>query len=174
MAGVTAFSWYKTRPSAGPLILGYPEAAAQSATLKGDPVKLDTAGRVLLAVDTEGETVEDLGGFYGFAAQDMSGTTDAIVKILLAQPGDIFAVSASAAGATRTVIRSDVGLRCSWIRSTVSGETTKSVLDVSDTTAKQLHFEIIDTLDAVGTVDGRYLARVSPTSWGIARATATT
>ena len=170
MAGVTAFSWYKTRPSAGPLILGYPEAAAQSATLKGDPVKLDTAGRVLLAVDTEGDSVASLAGFYGFAAQDMSGTTDAIVKILIAQPGDLFAVSASAAGATRTVIRSDVGLQCSWIRSTVTGETTKSVLDVSDTAATVLHFEILDTLDAVGTVDGRYLARVSPTSWGTPRA----
>ncbi len=173
MAGVTAFSWYKARPSTGPLIRRYPEAAAQSATLKGDPVKIDTAGRVLLAVDTEGETVEDLGGFYGFAAEDMSGTTDALVRVNIAMPGDLYAVSASAAGATRTTIRSDVGLRCSWIRSTVTDETTKSVLDVSDVTAKQLHFEIVDLLDAVGVVDGRYLARVSPTSWGIMRATGT-
>ncbi|KKL57854.1 hypothetical protein LCGC14_2231270 [marine sediment metagenome] len=171
MAGVTAFSWYKTRPSAGPMVIGYPEAAAQSATLKGDPVKLDTAGRVLLAVDTEGSSTPDRAGFFGFAAQDMSGTTDAIARVLIPTPLDLFAVSASAAGATRTVTRSDVGLRCSWIRSTVTDETTKSVLDTSDTTAAQLHFEIIDTLDAVGVVDGRYLARVSSVAWGIARAT---
>lgn len=169
MAGVHAFSWYKTRPSAGPLVIRYPVAAAQSATLKGDPVKLDTAGRVLLAVDTEGDDVASLAGFYGFAAEDFSGTTDTLAKVIVAQPGDIYAVSASAAGATRNVTRSDVGLACSWIRSTVSGETTKSVLDTSDTTASRLHFEIIDTLDAVATVDGRYLARVSSTSWGQAR-----
>ncbi len=170
---VYAFSWYKARPSTGPLVLGYPEAAGET-FVKGDPVKLDAAGRVLLAVDTEGDTVADLGGFFGFADGDASGTTDAEVKIILAQPTDIYAVSASAAGATRTVIRSDVGFQCSWIKSAVSGETTKSVIDVSDNTAKQLHFEILDTLDAVGTVDGRYLVRVSPTSYGIPRATATT
>ena len=173
MAGVYAFSWYKARPSTGPLVLGYPEAAGE-AFKKGDPVKLDAAGRVLLAVDTQGNTVPDLAGFYGFAGADASGTTDAIVKIVVVQPTDLFAVSASAAGATRTVIRSDVGLECSWIKSTVSGETDKSVIDVSDTTAKQLHFQILDTLDAVGTVDGRYLVRVSPTSYGIPRALATT
>ena len=169
MAGVSAFSWYKTRPSAGPLVIGYPEAASETFS-KGDPVKLDTAGRVLLAVDSEGDDVASLGGFYGFAGADASGTTDAIVKVVVAQPGDLFAVSASAAGATRTVIRSDVGLACSWIKSTVTGETAKSVIDVSDVTASRLHFHILDTLDAVGVVDGRYLVRVSPTSWGQPRA----
>ena len=169
MAGVQAFSWYKTRPSAGPLVLGYPEAAGETFA-KGDPVKLDTAGRVLLAVDSEGSSTPDRAGFFGIAGQAASGTTDAIAKVIIPTPLDVFAVSASAAGATRTVIRSDVGLRCSWIKSTVTGETAKSVLDVSDVTAAQLHWEIIDTLDAVGVVDGRYLARVSSVAWGIARA----
>ncbi len=168
MAGVHAFSWFKTRPSAGPLILGYPEAASETFA-KGDPLKLDTAGRVLLAVDTQGDSVASLAGFFGFAGQAASGTTDAIVKVVIAMPGDIYAVSASAAGATRTVIRTDIGLECSWIKSTVTGETTKSVLDTSDVAATVLHFQILDNLDAVGTVDGRYLVRVSPTSYGTPR-----
>ena len=169
MAGVTGLSWFKTRPSAGPLILGYPEAAGQTFT-KTSPVNLDTAGRVKLAIVTEGDSVASLAGFYGVAQSAASGTTDANLRVLIAQPGDIFAVSASASGATRTVIRTDVGLECGWILSTVTGETSKAVLDVSNTGATELVFQIIDTLDAVGTVDGRYLARVSPTSWGTPRA----
>ena len=169
MAGVHAFSWHKTRPSGGPMVIGYPEAAGET-FVKGDPVKLDTAGRLLLAVDTEGSGTPDRAGFFGIANQDASGITDAIVRVIIPTPHDFFAVSASAAGATRTVVRADVGLRCSWIKSTITDNTTKSVLDTSDTTAAQLHWEIIDNLDAVGVVNGRYLARVSSVAWGIARA----
>ena len=99
-AGVHAFAWYKARPSTGPVIRNYPETASQT-FVKGDPVKLDTAGRVLLAVDTEGDSVASLGGFLGIAAADASGTTDALVKVNVLDPSDLLAVSASAAGATR-------------------------------------------------------------------------
>ena len=171
-AGVHAFAWYKARPSSGPMIRRYPEAAAQT-FVKGDPLKLDTAGRILLAIDTEGNTVPSLNttGFLGIADADASGTTDALVKVVIITPDDLLAVSASAAGATRTVIRTDVGLKCSWIKSTVSGQTTKSVLDTSDVTSTRLFFEIIDNLDAVGVVNGRYLARVNTFGYGMARPT---
>ncbi len=149
MAGVSAIAWYKSAaPSSGPAVRRYPETAGQT-FVKGDPVKLDSAGRVLLAVDTET-------GPWGIANAAASGTTDALVSITLLQATDIYSASASAAGATRTVTRSDVGLQCAWIKSTVSGETTKSVLDTSDNGTSD-SFVIIDNLDAVGTVDGRYL-----------------
>ena len=155
MAGVHALAWYKpANPSTGPQVRRYPETASQ-AFFKGDPVKLDTAGRVLIALDTEGP------GVLGIANGDASGTTDALVGVTLLTLGDIVSASASAAGATRTVTRSDVGLQCSWIKSSVSGETDKSVLDASDTTTPT--WEIIDVLDPVGTVDGRYLARLIAT-----------
>lgn len=151
-AGVHAFAWLKpANPSSGPQVRRYPEAASQT-FVKGDPVKLDTAGRVLLAVDTEGP------GIHGIANADASGTTDALVSITLLTLGDLVSASGSAAGATRNVTRSDVGLQCSWIKSTITGSTTLSVLDTSDTTTPT--FEIIDVLDDVATVDGRYVARM--------------
>ena len=170
MAGVHAFSWYKARPSTGPMVRFYPETAGQTFT-KGDPVKLDTAGRVLLAVETEGQNStdgQDRGGFWGIAGADASGTTDALVKVVIATPEDLFAVSGSAAGATRTTIRTDVGQPVSWIKSTVSGETTKSVLNMSSVTDLNEHFLVVDLLDAVGVVDVRYLVKVNPVSWGVA------
>jgi hypothetical protein len=148
---VYALAWHKpANPSSGPQVRRYPEAATQT-FVKGDPVKIDSAGRVLLAVDTET-------GPFGIANGDASGTTDALVSVTVLTLGDILSASGSAAGATRTVTRSDVGLRCSWIKSSISGETTKSVIDVNDTTTPA--WEILDNLDAVGVTDGRYLVRL--------------
>ncbi len=163
---VSAFSWYKpANPSSGPQVRRYPEAAGQT-FVKGDPVALDTAGRVKLAVDTET-------GPAGIANGAASGTTDALVSVTLLTRADILAASSSAAGATRTVTRSDVGFKLSWIKSTVSGETTKSVLDNSDTAGDAGNlgpaFEIIDILDAVGVVDGRYLCRLGMGDWNSLR-----
>ncbi len=152
---VFAFEWVRSaHPSSGPQVANYPETAGQTFA-KGDPVKLDTAGRVLLAVDTEGP------GVFGIANAAASGTTDAALSVTLLTLGDILSASASAAGATRTVVRTDVGLQCSWIKSTVTGETAKSVLDTSDTTTPT--FEILDNKDAVGVVDGRYYCRMIAT-----------
>ena len=160
-AGVHALAWHKpANPSVGPQVRRYPEAASET-FVKGDPVKLDTAGRVLLAVDTEGP------GVFGLANADASGTTDALVSITVLTLGDLVSASGSAAGATRTVIRTDVGLQVSWIKSTITGQTTKSVLDISDVTTPT--WEIIDVLDDVGVVDGRYVARMIATV--VARAT---
>ncbi len=166
MAKVYALAWLKpANPSSGPQVRRYPETAGQTVS-KGHPVVLDSAGRVKLAVDTET-------GPFGLANGDFSGTTDALISVTIIGPGDLLVGSASAAGATRTVTRSDVGLKCSWILSTVSGETTKAVLDTSDTTGDSGNlgppFEIIDVYDAVGTVDGRYVFRLASYDWNQVR-----
>ncbi len=162
MAGVSAIAWYRpANPSGGPNIRRYPETAGQTVS-KGHPVVLDSAGRVKLAVDTET-------GPFGIAAADFSGTTDALLRVNILNHGDIYSASGSAAGATRTTIRTDVGAKVSWILSSVSGETTKAVLDFSDTTGDAGNvgpvFEVIDLLDAVGVVDGRYLFRLGNGDW---------
>ena len=127
MAGVSAIAWYKpANPSGGPNIRRYPETAGQTVS-KGHPVVLDSAGRVKLAVDTET-------GPFGIAAADFSGTTDALLPVTIITQGDLWIASGSAAGATRTVARTDVGLKVSWILSTITDNTTKAVLDFSDTT----------------------------------------
>ncbi len=143
-------AWVKTgKPSSGPFVRNYPEKAAMSAVKKGDPVILDTAGRVGSAADT--------GNVYGIAQEDFSGTTDDSRRILIAGHEDIFRASASAAGATRTVTRSDVGLRCSYIKSTISGQTDVMTIDTSDTSTPSI--EILDVRDDVGVVDGEYYFR---------------
>jgi len=142
-------AWVKTgKPSSGPFVRNYPEKATQTFK-KGDPVILDTAGRIGAAADT--------GSVFGVAAQDASGTTDTPIRVIIVGHEDIFRASASAAGATRTVTRNDVGLQCSYIKSTISGQTNVMTLDTSDTTTPAC--EIIDVRDAVGTVDGEYYFR---------------
>ena len=165
-AGVHAIAWLKpANPSSGPQVRRYPETAAQTVA-KGHPVVLDTAGRVKLAVDTET-------GPFGIVNATFSGTTDALIGVTVITRGDLFTASGSAGGATRTVIRTDVGLKCSWILSSVSGETTKAVLDISDTTGDSGNlgppFEIIDIYDPVGTVDGRYVFRLGAADWNSVR-----
>ena len=158
---VQEFAWVKSaQPSSGPQTDRYPEAAAQT-FVKGDPVKLDTAGRVLHAVDTEGP------GIFGIANGDASGVTDALVSVHIVTLGDVLRVSQSNAGAAQVSAQTLVGLQCSWIKSTVAGQTTKSVLDTADTTTPT--FEIINLRDAVGTENGEVYARMIATP--IARAT---
>ena len=143
-------AWVKTgKPSSGPFVKSYPEKAAMSAVKKGDPVVLDSAGRIGSAADS--------GNVFGIADQDFSGTTDTQRKVLIVGHEDVFRASASAAGATRTVTRSDVGLRCDYIKSTITGQTAVMTLDTSDTVTPAC--EILDVRDAVGTVDGEYYFR---------------
>ena len=146
---VYAMAWAKSgKPSSGPLVLTYPEDASQTFAV-GDPVKLDTAGQVLLAVDTEGS--------HGIAKRAASGVENTDIQVTLHNPDDLYTASASEAGATHTLAQSDVGLRCSYIKSTVTGETTKTVVDLSDTQADVL--EVVGLKDPVGTVDGRVYFR---------------
>lgn len=132
-------------------VYSYPEAASQSFKV-GDPVKLNSSGQVLLGVDTES-------GIFGIAWEDASGTTDNEVLILVLNADMIFSVSQSNAGAAQASAQSQVGLQCSWIKSTVSGETTKSVIDTADTTTPAFEIIGLDSRDAVGDTNGRVLVR---------------
>ena len=152
---VQEFAWVKSaHPSSGPQVIRYPEAAAQS-FVKGDPVKIDTAGRVLLAVDTEGP------GIAGIADEDATGTTDNRVRVTLTLLGDVLRASQSNAGALQASAQTQVGLQCSWIKSAISGETTKSVLDTADTTTPT--FEIIELRDPAGRENGEVYLRMIAT-----------
>jgi hypothetical protein len=132
----------------------YPEAAAQ--TFKKKDFVNTASGQVKLAVDTES-------GNFGLALEDASGTTDALVEILLINSSMIFSGTLSAAGAaTATVQATHVGLQCSWIKSTVTGETTKTVVDASDTTTPSLEIILLDPRDPVGDTNGRVYFRVLP------------
>lgn len=146
---VYAMAWAKPgRPSSEQATAYFPEKASQTFK-KGDPVMLDTNGQLLIAVDT--------GGSVGIAEEDASGTTNNLVRVTLHNTDDWYTASASEAGATHTLAQTDVGLRCSYIKSTITGETAKTVVDLSDTQADVLH--VIGLKDAVGTVDGRVYFR---------------
>lgn len=146
---VYAMEWSKPgRPSSGPDRAYFPVKSGQSFK-KGDPVKLDTNGQLLIAVDTEGSI--------GIADEDAPSTALELTSVILSNVDDWFSASASEAGATHTLAQTDVGLRCSYIKSTVTGETAKTVVDLSDTQADVLH--VIGLRDPVGTVDGRVYFR---------------
>lgn len=147
---VYAMRWAKPgRPSSGPDYGYFPKKASETFK-RGDPVKLDTNGEVLLAVDTEGSV--------GIADADAADfATAALVPVILHNIDDWYVASISAAGATATSAQTDVGLRCSYIKSTITGETTKTVVDRSDTQADVLH--VIGLYDPAATVDGRVYFR---------------
>jgi len=145
---VYAMEWTKSgKPSSGHLVQTHPEAAAQSFK-RGDPVKL-VAGKVTLAVDTEGS--------YGISKRDASGVTDTKIQVIVHNFDDLYTASLSAAGATSTLAVTNVGVRCSYIKSTITGNTTKTVVDLSDAQTDVL--VIVGLKDPVGTVDGRVYFR---------------
>ncbi len=163
---VYAMAWLKpANPSNGPQVRSYPEVAGQTVS-KGHPVTIDANGRVELGVESQT-------GFFGLALADFSGTTDALLRVNIVTQSDLFIASGSAAGATRTVIRTDVGAKISWILSTITDNTTKAVLDFSNTTGDAGNLgppvEVIDIYDPVGTVDGRYVFRVGQGDWNSVR-----
>jgi len=147
---VYAMRWAKPgRPSSGSDYGYFPMKSAE-AFKRGDPVKLDTNGQLLIAVDTEGSI--------GIADDDASNYAALDnVPVILHNVDDWYSASISAAGATATSAQTDCGLRCSYIKSTITGETAKTVVDRSDTQADVLH--VIGFLDPVGTVDGRVYFR---------------
>jgi hypothetical protein len=152
---VYAMAWAKSgKPSSGPLVLRYPEDASETFK-KGDPVKLGTDGQLTIAVDTEGSL--------GIAEQNASGTENTEIRVTVHNFDDLYTASLSEAGATHTLAQSDVGLRCSYIKSTISGETTKTVVDASDTQSDVL--VIVGLKDPVGTVDGRVYFKWLPTQF---------
>jgi hypothetical protein len=143
-------SWVKTgKPSSGPFAKVYPEKAAMSAVKKGDPVILDSAGRIGSAADS--------GSVFGIADQDFSGTTDTPMKVTVVGHEDILRASQSNAGATQASTQAMVGLRCSYIKSTITGQTAKMTVDTADTGTPSV--EIVDLRDPVGTQDGEVYFR---------------
>lgn len=146
--GVYAIRVAESAVGGNAFVREYPEAAAQTYK-RGDPVVLDTAGRVKIAVDT--------GDVFGIADKDAKGTTDTASPIIVIDDSVIFSASVSAAGATANSAQADVGLRCSYIKSTITGETAKTVIDTSDVT--NLNIDILDLYDAAATADGRYFFR---------------
>lgn len=143
-------AWAKTgKPSSGPFTKVYPEKAAMSAVKKGDPIVLDSAGRVGSAADS--------GNVFGIADQDFSGTVDTPRKVTIVGHEDILFASQSNAGATQASAQTQVGLRCSYIKSTITGQTAKMTIDTADTSTPSV--EIIGLRDPAGTQDGEVYFR---------------
>ena len=147
---VQEMTWGRTAaPPSGNHVIRYPEAAAQT-FVKGDPVVLNVSGQVLLAVDT--------GNIHGIADEDASGTTDNRVKVIVINPDtDVYVASQSNAGAEQNSAQTQVGLQCSFIKSTVTGQTTKTVLDTAD--VGNLNCEILELKDPAGTPNGEVYFR---------------
>lgn len=133
----------------------YQEEASQTFK-KMDPVTFDaTSKEIELAVDTTHSWV-------GFALEDASGTTGTEIQVLVVSQDMWFSVSTSAAGAAAATAYTDLGILCSFIKSSESGETDKTVLDLSDTTND--FFEIVDydRRDDLADTNGRYIVRPNP------------
>lgn len=133
-------------------VIQYPEDPSET-FVKGDWVKLDTDGQCLLAIDTES-------GLWGLALEDASGTTDNLLDILVVDDTMWFTASQSNAGATQVTVQTQVGLQCSWIKSTVAGSTTLTVVDTADTTTPDLEILGLDPRDPLGDNNGRVLFRI--------------
>ena len=148
---VFAIRWFRSTVGAEPYLDDQPQADSETFVV-GDPVMLDTNGQVLLAVDT--------GFTYGIALEAAANdTNNANVLFLVIQPTDLFTASQSTAGATQNSAQTQVGLKCSYIKSTISGSTTLTVVDTADTTTPSIEIVGLDTRDAPATVDGRVVFR---------------
>lgn len=150
--GVKAIQLYNPDERQAGSVYQYPEDPSETFKV-GDWVKLDTDGQVLLAIDTES-------GLWGLALAAASGTTDALVDILVVDDTMVFTASQSNAGATQITVQTQAGLQCSWIKSTVTGETDKTVIDTADTTTPDLEILALDPRDPVGDNNGRLLFRI--------------
>ena len=136
-------------------VFHYLEEASQTFKAK-DPVVLDaTSKEVELAADTNPEWV-------GFALEDASGTAGTEIEVLVVQPTMYFSVSVSTAGAALATAVTHVGTFCSFIKSTETGETDKTVLDIADTTNDFFEVVALDTRDEVGDTNGRVIVRPNP------------
>jgi hypothetical protein len=152
--GVNEIKLYNEDEKDAGLVTKGREKASQSFKA-GDFLSTDTNGVVRIAVDTES-------GLYALALEDASGTTNNEVDILLLDGTQLFTASVSAAGAAAATAITNIGLRCSWIKSTETGETAKTVIDTSDTTTPDLEIMDYDRRDELGDTNGRLVFRVIP------------
>ncbi len=148
---VFAMSWFRSTVGAEPYLDDQPQANSETFVV-GDPIMLDTSGQVIIAVDT--------GFTYGIALEAAANdSNNAKVLILVIQPTDLFTASQSTAGATQNSAQTQVGLKCSYIKSTISDETAKTVIDTADTTTPSCEIVGLDTRQAVATAEGRVVFR---------------
>lgn len=132
------------------------EEASQSFGKKA-PVVLDS-GELELVADTGASMI-------GLSLQAASGTTDTQIEYVLILSGaELWSGSSSAAGANShtTAITSLFADNVSFIASTVSGQTAKTVIDFSDTTNEWITTVAIDPRYTLGDTGGRYIFRWNP------------
>jgi hypothetical protein len=159
---VHTVKWVKNNNGTPARIQTYPEAATQTFK-RGDFVVWDTSDEKLkAAVDT---TVAAI----GIADQDASGTTSTLIHVLVPQPGDIFSATISSAGANGTAHHDlkTVGKNYSWLKSTESGETTKTTIDIADTSNAWVTIVDLDPRDAAATSGGRVLFTILPAVYDV-------
>lgn len=147
---VQAFSWVKSgKPSSGPWVEKFPEDTGMTFK-KGDPVKLAAAdGRLEDALEAE--------NFMGIADQDASGVVDTEIRVTMLTPSDILRVSVSTAGAELASAQSQAGEAYGFLKSVVSGETDKTVLDIAD--VANACFELVTFRDPIGRANGEVHVR---------------
>lgn len=136
------------------LVFSYPEEASQTFKLKA-PVLFDaTSGEIEIAVDT--------GFHFGLALEAASGTTGTLIDVLISTSIQVVAGTLSDAGATVITAVTDVGREYSYILSTVTGETAKTVVDQADTTTPSCLIIALDPRDPTGDNNGRVLFMWNP------------
>ena len=118
-----------------------PETAAQTFKV-GDPLVLDGAGRIKLAVES--------GSTPFVALEDASGTTDNEVLVMMVEEGQIWSINLSNAGAADDYELTMAGDNYGFIKSTQTGETAKTTLDFNDTSNEVLQLVRVDPRSAVG------------------------
>lgn len=131
-------------------VRSYPVKASETFK-KGDPVILDTNGQVLAAPDN--------GNLIGIALQDAPSTALAATRVLVVSDDMLFSASQSNAGATQNSAQTQVGLQCSYIKSTITGHTAKMTVDTADTTTPSIEIIDLDPRDPAATADGRVIFR---------------
>ena len=131
------------------LVFEYPEEASQTFKYKAPVVFDGSSGEIEIAVDT--------GFLYGLSLLAATGTTGTSIPVQVLTPNSVWAGTLSTAGATVITALTDVGQQYSWILSTVTGETAKTVVDQADTTTPHCLIIALDPRDAVGDNNGRVL-----------------
>jgi hypothetical protein len=152
--GVKTFELTKFGELEAGYIFPYKEDASQSFK-RMDPVVLESgSGQVQIAVETA--------GFLGLAWQDASGTENTELLVLVVTPQMIFSCSVSNDGAAQATALTQVGIRYGYKKSSVTGSTTLTTVDVNDTTNDNWEVIGLDPRDPVGDTNGRVLVRAVP------------
>lgn len=149
--GVKTFELTEFGESDAGWVFSYKEDASMSFKKK-DPVVLeDGSGQVENAVETA--------GFLGLALENASGVENTDILVLVVNRHMIFSCSVSNNGAAQATALSQVGRRYGYIKSSVTGSTNLTTVDINDTTNDNWEVIALDPRDAVGDINGRVLVR---------------